>query len=290
MTKQIPAAVRRWSAYLAEAGLELYVDVRRTSGGLPGFAAESAPPPVHPEPSVAATAGSAGRPVAPEPAAESGLAGAPSADGAQAANEPVAATASAPEAPDLAPETLAQIRADLGDCRRCGLCETRRSIVFGEGNPAARLMFVGEGPGADEDASGRPFVGAAGQLLDRMIAAMGLQRDEVYIANIVKCRPPGNRDPEPPEVAACLPFLERQIRAVAPEVIVTLGRPAARWLLGYDGPISRIRGDWQRWGEVAVMPTFHPAYLLRDPGKKREAWQDLQAAMQRLGLSPAGGT
>ena len=181
-------------------------------------------------------------------------------------------------------ELLDAVRADLGDCRRCKLAAGRQRLVFGEGNPEARLMFVGEGPGADEDRSGRPFVGAAGQLLDRMIEAMGLRRDDVYIANIVKCRPPGNRDPEADEAATCRPFLERQIRSVQPEVLVTLGRPAARWLLGYEGAISKIRGVWQSWEEIPVMPTFHPAFLLRDASQKRAAWTDLQAVMARLGL------
>jgi DNA polymerase len=186
-------------------------------------------------------------------------------------------------------ETLDAIRLEMGDCRRCKLAAGRTKLVFGDGNPAARLMFVGEGPGADEDRTGIPFVGKAGQLLNKMIAAMGLKRQDVYIANIVKSRPPGNRDPEPDEVAACLPFLQRQIRAVAPEVLVTLGRPAARGLLGFDGPISAYRGTWQTWEGIAVMPTFHPAYLLRNPAAKADAWKDLQQVMARLGLSTVRG-
>lgn len=193
---------------------------------------------------------------------------------------------------DAAPadESLADIRRDLGDCRRCKLHATRIQIVFGEGSPSARLMFVGEGPGADEDRLGRPFVGAAGQLLDKMIEAMGLKRDDVYIANVVKSRPPKNRDPEPEEVAACFPFLQRQIRVIRPEVIVTLGKPAARTLLGLDGPISTYRGVWQRYEGIEAMPTFHPAFLLRSPGEKRHAWSDLQTVMRRLGIeTPARG-
>jgi len=183
------------------------------------------------------------------------------------------------------PETLSDIVAELGDCRRCGLAEGRRRIVFGEGNPQARLMFVGEGPGFDEDRTGRPFVGRAGRLLDRMIVAMGLQREDVYIANIVKCRPPNNRDPQPEEVATCLPFLQRQIKAIAPEVVITLGRPAVQALLQTSERISRLRGAWQQVDGVAVMPTYHPAYLLRNPAAKGDAWSDLQAVMQRLGLA-----
>lgn len=181
---------------------------------------------------------------------------------------------------------LASLRADIGDCRRCKLCDRRTNLVFGVGNPNARLMFVGEAPGADEDLQGEPFVGKAGQLLDRMIAAMGLSRDQVYIANVVKCRPPGNRDPEATEVAECLPFLRAQIAAVAPEVIVALGRIAPSALLGRSVQITRERGTWTSFDSVPMMLTYHPAFLLRDPSHKRDAWSDLQAVMGRLGLSP----
>ena len=147
----------------------------------------------------------------------------------------------------------------------------------------AELMFVGEGPGEQEDLQGRPFVGKAGELLTRMIEAMGLRRENVYIANIVKCRPPGNRDPEPDEVEACLPVLLEQIRRVRPRVIVSLGRVSAQTLLGTSTPVSRLRGNWHRFQEIDLMPTFHPAYLLRSPEKKKEAWLDLQAVMKKLG-------
>ena len=180
---------------------------------------------------------------------------------------------------------LSSIRADIGDCRRCKLCQTRTSIVFGEGSPTARLMFVGEGPGRDEDLQGRPFVGEAGKLLDRMIVAMGLARNQVFIANIVKCRPPRNRDPEPDEVAACGPFLKAQIAAIGPTALVALGRYAAQTLLQDTTPISRMRGTWQTYAGIALMPTFHPAYLLRNPADKRLVWQDLQDVMKRLGLT-----
>ena len=186
-------------------------------------------------------------------------------------------------APAARPE-LRVIREELGDCTRCKLHRLgRRQIVFGVGNPDADLMFVGEGPGADEDRQGEPFVGAAGQLLNKIIGAMGLQRSEVYIANIVKCRPPRNRDPEPDEVETCLPFVEAQIASVRPRVLVTLGRPATHSLLRTKAPITRIRGNWQEFQGVPVMPTFHPAYLLRNPAGKRPVWQDMQAVVARLG-------
>jgi DNA polymerase len=159
--------------------------------------------------------------------------------------------------------------------------------VFGVGDPGAALMFVGEGPGADEDLQGEPFVGKAGQLLTKMIEAMGFRREEVYIANVVKCRPPGNRDPEPDEIAACEPFLKAQIAAVRPRVIVALGRFAVQTLLRDATPITRQRGAWREYEGVKLMPTFHPAYLLRNPAEKGKAWQDLQQVMRELGKAPA---
>lgn len=179
---------------------------------------------------------------------------------------------------------LRAIAADLGECTRCKLHKGRKTIVFGTGNPSARLVFVGEGPGAEEDVQGEPFVGKAGQLLTKMIEAMGLSREEVYICNLVKCRPPNNRDPEPDEVAACEPFLIEQLGAVRPEIIVTLGKYASQTLLREVTPITRLRGNWRKYQGVAVMPTFHPAYLLRNPAEKRAAWADLQAVMKMLGL------
>lgn len=176
-------------------------------------------------------------------------------------------------------ETLEDIRRDLGDCRRCKLWSTRTNIVFGEGNPKAELMFVGEAPGADEDASGRPFVGRAGQLLTKMIEAIEFKREDVYIANTVKSRPPGNRNPEPDETRACIPFVFRQIAVIRPKLIVTLGNPATQGLLETKIGITRIRGTFQDYPRIAgikVLPTFHPAYLLRSPDKKREAWEDLK--------------
>ncbi len=184
-------------------------------------------------------------------------------------------------------EALAQVRHELGDCTRCKLSQGRTHIVFGVGSPTARLMFVGEGPGRDEDLQGEPFVGAAGQLLDRMIRAMGLMRKDVYIANLVKCRPPRNRDPEPDEIGACEPFLSKQIDVIRPQVIVTLGRVAAHALLKESTPITRLRGKWRETHGIRVMPTYHPAYLLRNPGEKKAVWVDLQAVMRELGLGEA---
>jgi len=172
-------------------------------------------------------------------------------------------------------------------CTRCGLCKQRKQAVFARGTGSSGVCFVGEGPGADEDAQGLPFVGKAGQLLDRMIEAMGFSRDEVYVCNIVKCRPPDNRKPEPDEMAACLPFLREQLELIAPRVIVALGATAVEGLLGStDGGITRMRGKWKSYrGQIDVMPTFHPAYLLRTPAAKREVWEDLQEVLRRIGRS-----
>jgi uracil-DNA glycosylase len=180
---------------------------------------------------------------------------------------------------------LRAIQQDIGDCTRCPLAYAgRHKIVFGDGSPTARLMFVGEGPGADEDAQGLPFVGKAGQLLNNMIAAMGLAREEVYIANIVKCRPPGNRVPEPVEANTCSQFLLRQIDVVRPEVIVALGSTAAIYLLGMKRSLSSLRGGWYTCRGAKLVVTYHPAFLLRDPRQKAEAWKDLQMVMAEMGL------
>ncbi|MBZ0272336.1 uracil-DNA glycosylase [bacterium] len=182
-----------------------------------------------------------------------------------------------------AARTLDDVRAVLGECVRCKLAPTRKNIVFGVGNPNADLMFVGEGPGADEDEQGEPFVGRAGQLLTKMIEAMGVTRKDVYIANVVKCRPPKNREPEPDEIAACSPFLRAQIRAIRPKVICTLGNPATRLLLDTMQGISKMRGRFHDLDGIPVMPTFHPSYLLRSPQYKGQAWEDLQIIMDHLG-------
>ena len=196
---------------------------------------------------------------------------------------------SAPQVTEAVPAAeraaaLQLIRDEIGDCTRCALHAGRNKLVFGDGSSAARLMFVGEGPGADEDAQGIPFVGKAGQLLNNMIAAMGLKREEVYIANVVKCRPPGNRTPEPDEANTCSPFLFRQIDVVHPEVLVALGATAATYLLGQRQPLAGLRGRVHSFRGTKLIVTYHPAYLLRDPRQKKEAWADLQIAMRELGL------
>ena len=178
--------------------------------------------------------------------------------------------------------SLEDIRSDLGECRRCGLSAGRTHIVFGEGHPHARLVFVGEGPGRDEDRCGRPFVGPAGQLLDRIVAAMKLKREEVYICNIIKCRPPDNRDPLPDEVATCKPFLERQLSVIQPDAICALGAHAARALLDTDVSLAKLRGRFHTYAGVPLMPTYHPAYLLRHPEDKRAVWEDMQKIMAFL--------
>jgi len=180
--------------------------------------------------------------------------------------------------------SLDDVRARMGECTLCKLHKGRHTIVFGVGNPEARLMFVGEAPGEDEDLKGEPFVGKAGQLLTKMIEAMGLRREDVYICNTVKCRPPNNRNPEPDELAACEPFLKGQLASVKPEVIVTLGKFAAQALLREQMPITRLRGQWREYEGIPVMPTFHPAYLLRSPQEKTKVWEDLQSVMKKLSL------
>jgi uracil-DNA glycosylase len=182
-------------------------------------------------------------------------------------------------------EALRLIREDIGDCTRCPLHKQgRKQIVFGVGNPQAELMFIGEAPGADEDMKGEPFVGRAGQLLTNMIKAMGVQREDVYIANIIKCRPPGNRTPERDECETCSPFLMRQIAAVKPKVIVALGAVAAKTLLAVNAPMSELRGRWFEFRGTKLAVTYHPAFLLRDPRQKKETWKDLQMVMKDLGL------
>jgi len=182
------------------------------------------------------------------------------------------------------PASMAAIREHIGECTRCKLHRSRKHIVFGEGAEDAELMFVGEGPGADEDATGRPFVGAAGQLRYRIIEAMGLQRSTIFIGNVVKCRPPGNRDPEPDEIAACRGFLLQQVVLVQPKIIVSWGRVATHLLLQIRNPITHIRGHWHSLDGIAVMPTLHPSYLLRQPSAKKLVWEDMQAVLAKLGL------
>jgi DNA polymerase len=188
-------------------------------------------------------------------------------------------------APPVMPrESLEDIRNDIGDCHRCPLCEKRTHIVFGAGDPHARLVFVGEAPGHEEDQQGHPFVGEAGQLLTRIIQAINLTRDQVYICNVIKCLPPGNRNPESLEIHTCLPFLKRQIQAIGPRFICTLGKYAAQTLLKSQSPISALRGRFYDYGGIRLIPTFHPAYLLRNPDKKREVWEDMKLLMSEYGV------
>ena len=227
--------------------------------------------------------------------------GVPAARGAAAPqSSPAGAPPAEPEAEaEAAPvrlvrpgeDPLTAIREDLGDCTRCKLHALGRTqIVFGVGNPRAEVMFVGEAPGADEDIQGMPFVGRAGQLLTKMIQAMGYRREEVYIANVLKCRPPQNRNPEPDEIDRCEPFLIRQIAAIQPKVIVALGAFAARTLLRTQDPISRLRGRTYQYQGAQLIPTFHPSFLLRSPGYKREAWEDLKRALALLDRTPPSPT
>ena len=222
--------------------------------------------------------GSLGTVGVPRPAAAAeagGVAGLPSAGTLEPVGDPVAA--------------LAAIREDLGDCRRCKLWSGRKTIVFGQGNPRAELMFVGEAPGADEDEQGLAFVGRAGQMLTDIIEkGMKMKRSEVWIGNVVKCRPPQNRNPEPDEVLACQPFLERQIDAIRPRVIVGLGKFGGQWLLKTAEPISRIRGRVGEYSGIQVVPTWHPAYLLRNPAAKKDVWEDMKTVLRILGRPVPG--
>jgi DNA polymerase len=229
------------------------------------------------------------RETAPRQAAASPAPGQPVA-GPAAGRQVLKAAAPAVASPlPPASESLEQIRADLGDCQRCGLGASRTHLVYGVGSPHARLVFVGEAPGFEEDRQGEPFVGEAGQLLTKIIQAMGLGRDEVYICNVLKCRPPENRNPHHDEIEACRPFLQRQLQAIGPVAIITLGTFATQTLLHTKEPISRLRGRFHDYHGIPLMPTFHPAFLLRSPEKKREVWDDVQQVMTLLGRHPPAG-
>jgi len=210
---------------------------------------------------------------------------------AAAAEPPAPAPREPPKDLEARERRLAVLAGEVEACKKCGLHATRTQTVFARGTGSSGLCFVGEGPGADEDAQGFPFVGKAGQLLDRMIAAMGFGRDEVYVANILKCRPPNNRKPELDEMAACVPYLAEQLELIEPQVIVALGATAVQGLLGTTEGITRLRGRWRLYkGRIAVMPTFHPAFLLRNPAAKRDVWEDLQAVLRQMGRPvPARG-
>jgi len=262
-----PEAKKRVSLDVAaETGPHAQATGRPTStsaAGRPDGQRQSAPAPERPAPQR-------------EPAAAPPL--------VQAGAQPAATGAALPVLRVAAGESLEALAEQVQSCRTCSLCERRTQTVFSRGTGKSGLCFVGEGPGAEEDAQGAPFVGAAGQLLDRMIAAMGIDRDDVYVANIVKCRPPDNRKPTPEEMAACVPYLHRQIELLNPSVIVALGATALEGLLGKTGGITRHRGRFSLYrGKIAVMPTFHPAYLLRQPSAKREVWSDLQEVLRHMG-------
>lgn len=268
-SRQLTAAERDWLDYLRDLGFEdLYLSPagERDAASTGRVAAPSARP--RPE-----------APVTAEPTAR------PEAPAAVAAAEPTASAAQVPAAPSSAMAEVADLQALAtlaADCTACKLSAGRQTVVFGSGSPNAELMFIGEGPGAEEDRQGLPFVGPAGNLLTKIIRAIGLEREDVYIANVVKCRPPRNRDPEPEEVAACRGYLERQIELVGPKVIVALGRVAAQTLLGLDSPLGRMRGSWHSVCGIPTRVTYHPAALLRNQTYKRPTWEDMQIVRDRL--------
>jgi DNA polymerase len=238
---------------------------------------------------VGVVVGKGARAAAPSPAGAAAPVPPPPASAAGSFPDDRDEEAPAVEKPRTGAKGLQVLRDEIGDCKRCKLAPSRTNLVYGVGNPDADLVFVGEAPGADEDAQGEPFVGKAGQLLTKMIEAMGYSRADVYICNVLKCRPPGNRNPEPDEVASCEPFLKRQLAAIRPRMIVALGKFAAQCLLRDDTPITRLRGGFRSYEGIPLMPTLHPAYLLRDPSKKKLAWEDLKAvnaALARVGIHP----
>jgi uracil-DNA glycosylase family 4 len=260
-----------WLRYFADLQLEPFYLERGMSAAWGSRRREQAQP--QPAPC------QPGRPAAASPVSAESSAG-------QAARAPIAVAGSLFDRLHVAEgDTLETIRSDLGECTRCKLHRARTHIVFGEGNPRAELVFVGEGPGEEEDRQGLPFVGRAGQLLNQIIQAMGLKRQAVYICNVVKCRPPGNRTPERDEIETCLPFLERQLAVIRPRVIVCLGSVAAQALLRLHRPMNELRGQWFDYNGMRLLVTYHPAYLLRNPAAKRYVWGDLQKVMTELGLS-----
>ncbi len=272
LTAKLATLVGAFRAHLEARARSGTLGVPRSSQAAPAPRAEARPAaPMH-------------APVVPGAVVARAPAGAPTPVAAPApVAAPIPLVAPVPVAPGRGGSAaLRAVREDLGACTRCKLSAGRKQIVFGAGNPEADLVFVGEAPGADEDEQGEPFVGAAGQLLTRMIAAMGFRREDVYICNVIKCRPPYNRNPEPDEVASCEPFLQRQLAALQPRMIVALGKFAAQALCRESTPITRLRGNLRSYQGIPVMPTYHPAYLLRTPEAKRQAWQDLQAVLAEL--------
>jgi DNA polymerase len=293
---ELTAAVRAHVAWLVESGASGVPRGERSTtaavtaepAASPGLAAAPAParaaPAAVPRVSPPAQTLAVASPAVAAPAAAV-VAPAPAPVGGPA----TAAAGLAALDPEERKRRLDVLAESIRGCTKCALHAGRTQTVFARGTGSARLCFIGEGPGADEDAQGFPFVGKAGQLLDRMIVAMGMTRDEVYVCNIVKCRPPDNRKPEPAEMAACMPYLKEQLELVAPEVIVALGATAVQGLFGTTEGITRMRGRWKLYGgRIPVMPTFHPAYLLRTPSAKREVWDDLQAVLRQMGrVAPA---
>jgi uracil-DNA glycosylase family 4 len=283
MDEQALARLEAWLNYYDDLGMGGFFRSREVPGAGQSPAVAGAPgagtsPPVAAKPRAVAAAASPRR--AASPLAR------PSAS-APAEPLPVLSRPSLFETAErIEGDTLERIRADLGDCTRCKLHQARNKIVFGDGDSRAKLVFVGEGPGQEEDRQGLPFVGRAGKLLTQMIEAMGLKRERVYIGNVVKCRPPQNRTPEKDETASCSPFLDRQLAAIGPKVIVCLGSVASQALLGTSEPMSRIRGRWFQSHGAKLLPTYHPAYLLRNPSAKAIVWEDLQKVMAELGLDP----
>lgn len=269
MSDHVWEKLEAWLQYFADLRLDPFFRDRRPLGSRPLVSSRERRAPASPEP-----AGS--RRTVP-PVEQEGA--------ADALERPVASVGNLFALADRIPDdSLERIRADIGDCTRCKLHRSRTQIVFGDGNPHAELVFVGEGPGEEEDRQGLPFVGRAGQLLNQMIQAMGLERRQVYICNVVKCRPPGNRTPEKDEVNTCLPFLERQLSVIRPKVIVCLGSVAVQALMGVHRPMSELRGKWFDYRGMRLLATYHPAYLLRNPAAKRDVWSDLQKVMAVLGL------
>jgi len=271
-----------WLRFYQDLGIRSFYRDREPVRGAPAAAAELAGAPGAPEEKTLQQLKKQSLPLAPPAAAERRPSVIAVSEVPGMAHGPSLFAA----AERVAGDTLERVSGDLGECTRCKLHRYRNKIVFGAGNPRAELVFVGEGPGHDEDLQGLPFVGRAGQLLTQMIEAMGLSRNEVYIANVVKCRPPENRAPEKDEVSTCMPYLLRQIGAIEPKVVVCLGSVAAQALLNTNKAISRFRGEWIDFRGTRLMPTYHPAYLLRNPSAKPEVWADLKKVMAYLGLKP----
>lgn len=279
MTDRISPELRDVLVYLDEIGYgEIYLP---TAAAAPAASAALAPPNApRPRPAPSTEPRVEARSTGPEAVEPAPPAPAPPAE----PPAPAAATA-ATETPEARSAALAAVAREASGCEKCKLWRGRTNVVFGVGDPDADLMFIGEGPGAEEDRRGEPFVGPAGQLLDKIIGAIGLTREQVYIANVVKCRPPGNRDPQPDEASACRSYLDRQIDLVRPKVIVALGRVAAQALLGNDLPLGRMRGEWTSVRGVPTMVTYHPAALLRNQAWKRPTWEDMQQVRDRLAAS-----